>query len=231
MSLFFVKLSIKSRRLQKGRCFVMGLWLNVSQSIVSIILHSITFLIFGSILHRRHRKKVSALVEISPSMTFYFIVQMVTSGAPILYMAFYIIVCFTWTPLQNSYVWFYIFTFQKFAFISQPISVFAIGLDRCFCIAFPLRYKRTIIPVAVAAGIMSGFFLYTVLHIAPMMYPSCVEFTCSKYAGSDIYINIRYFTSALILIVCVILLFIFNKKSQTPFGKNVAGRVCQLLLI
>ena len=200
-------------------------WIIMCEFVISLILQSITAYLFTKILFRRNRGGQLATVERSPSLYFYFAAQIMTAVTTVIFAAYYFLFWLQITIIFNAYLWFFIFTIQKLTFISLPLAAFALGFDRCMCVLWPIKYKKSILPVLIASVIIVGVLLYSLIFILIPMFPDCRLHECKSHPMTGGYSHVRYFTSALILVTCICLLVFFRQKTATHFGKNITGRV------
>jgi hypothetical protein len=191
--------------------------------------------IFGRIFIRLFFKKVKSTIEVSPSMTLYVSFQIITSISTIIYMIFLIIGWRPFSTIYNACIMYFMGAIQSHFFTFLPAAVLALGIDRCLCVFYPMRYSKEkyYLPVYFAFFLMTLLTALAIIYRIIPAFPStlitnCYSFGCQTTTlGGQIYFYMRYFTGACIIALSIILFIIIRIKLKSYFSSNSEGRVSQ----
>lgn len=222
--------SLRLRRLEAMNPFV---WLILAEYFISLVSQLLSLFIFGDILFKSFFSNCRATVFTSPSLNFYFITQTCASFVASVYLLYLLV---GWRPdfvEYNAYFMYFIGACQSLLITSTPVSVFALGLDRCLCVLFPMKYTKrqnsypTYFAILLMAILTTISLLFRIIPAYPMrMSTPCGSFGCMTTTKAlEIYVFIRYFTSAIILATSVTLLILIRRKLHIYLAHNKAGKV------
>ena len=205
-------------------------WFVLFEFILASILEIFVFLAFSYLSHLFLKKIIfnkGILFDVSPVMVFYVIIEVLTA----FFIAIFLIFLLQGWRLDdtnyNGYILFYSGATQTLMMTLRPVTVFALGLDRCLCVRFPLNYRneKRFIPIIIAFILivvsLSLTFVPRIIESMPKSAEtSCWGFGCMTTPESDdTYATTRYVISAVNIVTGSILFVLLRIRTKERTSK------------
>lgn len=197
-------------------------------TILEIVAFSLFFYLLIKLVLRR--SKMSHVVEVSPSMINYIILELICTFFIGIYVAYIAIFWQRDSNNYNAYVLYILGAFQLSANNCKPPAVLALGLERIFCIWFPFSYsgQRKYYPIALTIImqiiiVFLSLFVRIISNWPHSAYTTCASYGClTTIASSEFHTVQRYILSGINLIAGAVLIFSIRHRFKNVSSLKVS---------
>uniref|UniRef100_A0AC34QBR0 G-protein coupled receptors family 1 profile domain-containing protein n=1 Tax=Panagrolaimus sp. JU765 TaxID=591449 RepID=A0AC34QBR0_9BILA len=178
-----------------------------------------SFFILLRVLHHHHKNRINS-IEVSNSMLLYLVCEWIFSFSTFIYVGYMTLWWRSGQQVYNAYILWALGGILASIIVVKPVTVCFLGLDRCFAIIFPLKYRlqRTKYMMIMTLIAVAIFFTINLVYFILPAFPrssstNCGAILClAQDSGAAVYLILRYTISLSILVVGIVFVISARKR-------------------